>query len=841
MIRLLRMSALALLVAATGSAYYHFVHYARVDGAYVAMPERFDLSVLPDRTVNVYVSATGPEKFASGDSFDALLGQLRFAVRAWNGAPGSDLRVGFGGLFTPGTAQNRPHIEVVFDELPPGVLAQGGPIVRAEAAASATVPFVPILTSVMTLRRDMSGITSNQYAMVLVHELGHALGLQHTFTASVMSQKDTRASTKGKPLADDDVAGVALLYPSAGFAASTGGISGRVAISGVGVHLASVVALTPTGQAVSALTAPDGSYRIAGLAPNQYVVYAHTLPPDAFDGSDIVLPLDPEGQSILPGAAFRTQFFPGAADSTQAGLVTVSAGADVPEINFDVQAAASPTIYDVATVSYFGYRTTYDAWLNSAVINFNGSSRLLVATGKGLLPGGQLAPGLSLSILGNSVRVNSLDRYTNDYILARFGFELFTQPGPRHLVFSTPGEVYVRPSGLTLVEKDPPKLNAAALAAEDVRTLNIQGENLGEDTRILVDGLPAQIASFDAGTGTIVAAAPAAAPGYRASVVAVNGGDGQVSEFAQEPLTYDYDHPSVAGAALPSIVLSQASLPAGAEALIDVFGANAGFLAGETQICFGSSDITVKRVVTLDSNHLQVEVAVSQAAPASAALVTVMTGLQTIIAAAPFEILPLNPFQLSVDSTLVNPAGDSSLVYPGGLAAVNVSNLPEGAVPSVALDDVAVEVVSVEGTQIVFRVPSSAVPGLAVLRIQAGAASAYPVLVEIGKAPPAVLMVWRDSSLIDQAFTPAHPGDLLTVYASGLEGPDVVVDAARLRVTVAGVSHEPVFPAHPVSNPPDAHQIQFLLDKSAPEGLQPLTVTVDNRTSAEFTILIKNE
>ena len=50
-------------------------------------------------------------------------------------------------------------------------------------------------------------------------------------------------------------------------------------MSGAGVNLASVVAISPNGAAVSTLTNPDGTYRIDGLPPRSYYVYVHPLPP----------------------------------------------------------------------------------------------------------------------------------------------------------------------------------------------------------------------------------------------------------------------------------------------------------------------------------------------------------------------------------------------------------------------------------------------------------------------------------------------------------------------------------------------------------------------------------
>src|SRR5208282_4955607 len=89
------------------------------------------------------------------------------------------------------------------------------------------------------------------YFTTTVHELGHALGLQHTFTSSAMSQQVVRNTTRTYPLGADDVAGLLLLYGPYGWNARYGSISGQVTMDNAGVALASVVALPVVGMPVS--------------------------------------------------------------------------------------------------------------------------------------------------------------------------------------------------------------------------------------------------------------------------------------------------------------------------------------------------------------------------------------------------------------------------------------------------------------------------------------------------------------------------------------------------------------------------------------------------------------
>jgi len=118
----------ALSVSSAG-AYYHFVHYTSKTAPYNPVPEKFDLTALPNNTVSVFVSTTGPQKLTQIDGLPSILTQIKQAALAWNSVASSDIRVAFGGLFVDGTAESTPSAEVVFDdEIPPGLLAYTVPV-----------------------------------------------------------------------------------------------------------------------------------------------------------------------------------------------------------------------------------------------------------------------------------------------------------------------------------------------------------------------------------------------------------------------------------------------------------------------------------------------------------------------------------------------------------------------------------------------------------------------------------------------------------------------------------------------------------------------------------------
>ncbi len=70
-------------------------------------------------------------------------------------------------------------------------------------------------------------------------------------------------------------------------------------------------------------------------------------------------------------------------------------------------------------------------------------------------------------------------------------------PGPKHLLFSTPGNLYVLPAGFTVVDAPPPVISALAPAVDGNGNpaVAIAGQQFTSSTQILFDGLPAVIQS----------------------------------------------------------------------------------------------------------------------------------------------------------------------------------------------------------------------------------------------------------------------------------------------------------------------------------------------------------
>ena len=136
--------------------------------------------------------------------------------------------------------------------------------------------------------------------------------------------------------------------------------------------MASVVAISPTGPAVSTLTG-DGTYRIDGLPPNQsYQVYVHPLPPDGVvsSGEGLRLPVDQSGVAIQPSATvFQTNFAPERSTPDRPTSFVVGNGTSIQNLNFAVQRVLALPTYDVVTYARLNTTTrSYDPLGNTTIV-----------------------------------------------------------------------------------------------------------------------------------------------------------------------------------------------------------------------------------------------------------------------------------------------------------------------------------------------------------------------------------------------------------------------------------------------------------------------------------------
>ncbi len=767
-----RAAAAILLLALPAPAYYHFVRYNSAQAPFVPIYEKFDLRALPGKTVPYFIAVNGPLTLAEGDSEAAVISQIRAAAAVWNGVQSAEIRLAFGGFREAGAEMGAPYIQVEFtDELPPGIIAQGGPISRLDPEEGPEGRFTPIARSVLRLPRNLATRPSwtERFFLTVVHEFGHTLGLQHTWTSSVMSTEITRATTKARPLAQDDIAGLSVLYPTEEFRRTTGSIQGRVLMNGRGVALASVVAFIPGRDAVSALTAPDGSYRIEGLPPGPYHVYAHPLPP-AISGEpqpvNLELPSGPAGR-ILPGGAFDLAFYGGIAPGIP---VQVQAGASADGVDFSVIPRASVNLHSVQTYSFYGRNV-----IKPTVVQLAGGNSSMVFTGFGATAA---TPGFSLSILNapETVIAGTLRPYASGYLMADISVSPLSGEGPRHLLFRNNNEQYVLPSGILVARSTPPSIDS--VAQDEAGRLVLQGRGLSETTAVWVDGVACLTQYQD---DKLLATLPPAPNGHRGVLVAFNR-DGQSSLFSHGDAS-----PSVwyANASGPSASMEDVQIPAGTEMAVEFTVSGADLRRWTPSLGTGTSDVAVRKVWATGEGTAIAWLTARETAIPAVAPVTATVGLASMRMASTVTVLPPNGRLFVRMSEL-----QEQYLHPGAAAVLAVPGLPPTAQlsnVSATLGGVNASVLNVSEGRLTIQIPPQLKAGAHLLRLRVGGVEALPAALEVRPVPPSVIFARKlDGSAVSSA-SPARAGEIVILGVGPLTEQEPM--RGSIRVLTGAVEH----------------------------------------------------
>jgi hypothetical protein len=855
------------------SAYYYWIYFAGRSGPFTPIPAKFDLNSLPNQSIPYLISSSGPAVMVPGDTFTALISQIRAAADVWNGVSTSAAKLSFGGLSPMSQPDSSPEVDVVFDDnMAPGLLAltRLNTVQDVSGTLARGAQFIPVLSARVQLHNDLTSVQPQQashsdgFFLTIVHEFGHALGLQHTLTSSVMSTEVTRATTKAVPLAADDIAGLSLLYPANGFPANTGSITGTVTLKGSPVNMASVVALSTSGTAVSAITNPDGSYRIDGIPAGQsYYVYAHPLPPAASASGEaypdnIVPPQDPNGGQFPANIGFGTQFFGGATDWQQTSPITVDPGKSTDGINFNVSSRPNgPAISGVVAWSYLAaggtaaYGTIPGTPVGTGPLQ-SGSAYFIYLAGNGIAVNNKVAPGLSVSVIGGTAQVTQTpsvlqvaNGFTYLYIAVAAAKDIRTNT-PTALAMTLNGDLYVLPAAFSVVPAPPPSITSVTgfTDGNGNTTATITGSNLSASTKILFDGAQASTVQQNQ-DGSLTVTAPPASNGYQASVEAL-APDSQTSAQLSPALpTFTYSGPSS-----PTSTVNPQSLAAGTDSLVEITGFNTNFADGQTVVGFGSSDIVVKQLWVVSPGLLRMNVSVSPAAAVTQSTVSVASGLQVATLNAAFGVTAADSSVISLRTPILNQATNLPGVPTGGTVVINTAGLPFTATLkgwTLMIGNQSVHFSIGDRGQIVAQVPDGLLTGPTLVQLtSASGVPTPPVLVQID--PPSPVISSSTSTTAGAASTAPgaavfHAGDTISLTVQGLA--DALGNfpaASSIVVTIAGngsTSNVTPNSLTPIGGLGYPCLLQITLPSTLTPGPQTITLRLGTRVSTPFSITVQ--
>jgi uncharacterized protein (TIGR03437 family) len=402
--------------------------------------------------------------------------------------------------------------------------------------------------------------------------------------------------------------------------------------------------------------------------------------------------------------------------------------------------------------------------------------------------------------------------------------------GPRHLVFNFDNDIYVLPSGITLVQKGPPVVRSATQNGNN--TITISGAGLGSDSIVYFDGVRAVSQSAVTGTeaaGTLTVVPPQGVSSQVATVTVYNS-DGQNSMLLQSDNPPTYLYPAAAAPIVTGV--SDTALPAGSSAAVEINTSTPTFVDGQVTVGFGTPDVAVRKVWVLGPTRLIANVVVAPGAAIGASQISVISGLAIIPQAGTFQTQPVrsgNPF---LALPVANGDPSRTTINPGNAAVLYGQNLAiSPAAAQITVNEIPAQILFASATQINFLVPPGTAAGPATLRLNNGAVSAKSVIVQIDNPPPVITGINNASGAALPGIS-VTAGDVLNVLVTGLDAGS----ASRVRAQVSGLE----MPIQQVVGLPNgAVQVQLVLTQSFGGAKVPVSILLDASASAPFVITVR--